>query len=101
MPRQNLTRYEPESLSSPGRVRILTRLHPCGCGCKGEDSWHRPNLIRVVRDVEVLPEPEVRTPGLSTVVARGVARFPWGEEPVVGVRYRDSRYVDWELAELK
>jgi len=95
------TRYEPESLRTPGRVRVFARLSPCGCGCNGEDPWHRPTFVRSVRRVEVLDEPEVLTEGLSTVVARGVAKFPWGEEPVIAVNYRGSRYVDWEREGLR
>ena len=30
---------------------IVQRFTPCGCGCKGQDSWHLATLHRAVRDI--------------------------------------------------
>jgi hypothetical protein len=27
-------------------TRIIYRLRPCTCGCKGQDPWHRSEYIR-------------------------------------------------------
>ena len=88
-----------------GPQRILTRLKPCHCGCKGEDSWHKPTIKRVIRDfARVVPtNPEPHT---FVNVAHGFARMPWGLEAVVGnsIVYADgslARGINWRLAELR
>ena len=63
---------------------ITKRLDPCGCGCLGQDSWHRATYRRVVRDIVV----QDGTTDLFYAKdypfdATGVAKFPWGTSRVV------------------
>lgn len=67
---------------------ITRRLSPCTCGCKGSDSWHRPNFQRKLRD-ERVESGKCEVSALSREVAYDrVARvsMPWSEEPVAVVR---------------
>jgi hypothetical protein len=49
------------------RCRILNRCRPCGCGCLGQDPWHKAWFWRVVTVV---------APGEGTV------RMPYSRQPV-------------------
>jgi hypothetical protein len=66
--------------------KITMRLRPCGCGCKGSDSWHAATFTRTVRDVEILERPILKWGDPDTVachaVAKGTIKTPWGEEEV-------------------
>jgi hypothetical protein len=96
--RPDITRYTAEALANPGRVRIINRTGPCGCGCQGNDPQHRASYDRVLQDVRVLDEP-VRT-RFRLVVARAKARIPGaGLVTVIGVVHiypsGPSIFVDW------
>lgn len=87
-------------------VKIQCRAKACNCGCQGQDSWHKPNITRVVRDVvakdhEVNQEHDVK----QVVIATGTAKMPWGEEPVECVSYTwdgiVSKRPEWRLTTLK
>ena len=71
------------------KVNIDARFTPCRCGCKGKDPWHAATFRRVVHDqvpVRDGPEKQGRVGRLTwRVVARGRARFPWGDEEVLRV----------------
>ena len=86
-----------------GPQRITTRYTACGCGCKGADSWHKPTIKRCIREFRtVAPE---QTSNYLVKVAEGIARMPWGMEPVIGeVVRRDSglsRHIYWTLAQTR
>ena len=34
--------------------RVLMRISPCGCGCRGTDPWHAKSFDRVIRNERVL-----------------------------------------------
>tara|TARA_R110000868_G_scaffold227910_2_gene480867 strand:+ start:376 stop:639 length:264 start_codon:yes stop_codon:yes gene_type:complete len=36
-------------MTATNKELILARFKPCGCGCKGADSWHKPSFRRVVQ----------------------------------------------------
>jgi len=67
----------------PKPPRITTRIKPCGCGCKGADSWHKPTIRRVIRNQEAVGDGASDWTGNRRVIRRGVAKMPWGPEPVV------------------
>jgi hypothetical protein len=63
--------------------RILNRVTPCNCGCKGTDSQHAASFYRVVRDVDYLKTVEThetRAFGKSHVIATGWARLPFSHD---------------------
>jgi hypothetical protein len=86
---------------------ITARKNPCNCGCKGQDAWHKPSFKRAVSNfvtIEAIAN-ETDIPQM-VVVATGVARFPWGYEPVVAeVMSFDGQLFsyrpEWRLAELR
>ncbi len=85
---------------------IQARVGKCRCGCHGQDPWHKPKYKRLVRDeVPVEHEANQNYRPLQIVVARGVASFPWGEEPVVAFVWsfdgKVQRTRDWQLETLK
>ena len=102
-----LTRNTPESLAAVGKQRITNRYEPCRCGCAGRDPWHQSEYVRVIRNVQVHDEPVELSPRrpkynlpAKIEVARGIARFPFGECEVRAVarvsESGPSLYVDWE-----
>jgi hypothetical protein len=89
--------------------KILTRVRPCSCGCKGRDSWHKRSLRRTVHNVEYYPSPRV-IGGLAeyerVALARGHIDCPWGGEEVLWEGYRKSGEnkitpLGWTLATLQ
>ncbi len=118
-PRPRPSRYSsvscPDELLDTRSRKITTRLSPCRCGCKGADSWHKPTITRVVREVVAVDEVRCApkaygarsVPG-ERVVARGVARFPWSAGPVSVVAVQairldgpESGLAWWQLEELR
>ena len=92
-------------LSESAVVPITTRYKPCGCGCKGADSWHKPTISRKVRNLKVERAP-VHLDSIQARVATGEAQMPWGMEPVQALVSvfpdgRTGRYADWILVDLK
>lgn len=96
-------RNQSADLSAPGVQPILTRLNPCRCGCKGADSWHKPTINRAIRDAAVVTPVLTRYSGW--LVATGMAKMPWGMEPVEAHAMdsdgKPGRYALWSLAELR
>lgn len=78
--------------------RIMARRAPCTCGCRGKDSWHQTYYKRKITNVR---EGRVIAHDGKIVLASGLARFPWGEEPVrftAGVLDDGREYeVGWEI----
>ena len=70
--------------------RIVNRVMPCRCGCKGRDPGHARTFDRVVRDVV----PVVCWTRIADfqepveVDAAGWAQLPWGRHRVVRVPRR-------------
>lgn len=67
-------------------AKIINRVNPCRCGCRGGDSWHARTFKRVVKGIEILEVPRrvtTRAFGDSLALRVGVARFPFGERVVV------------------
>ena len=63
--------------------RIVNRLTPCNCGCKGSDSWHRSEYKRCVTVTETMNPAVNEGPDLRRVVlAVGTAKMPYGVEDV-------------------
>lgn len=87
------------------KTRIIRRIDPCGCGCKGADSWHARNFERIITDVR-----EERGTAQSYAEYNfsfpydrvGLASAPWSDDPVIVVRWieRESsaRPIGWIFA---
>jgi len=80
-----------DSWYTDGPQRIRMRLKPCQCGCNGADSWHRSVFTRVVRDVRPCVDPSSNR--IVHAIARGVVKFPWGEQGVELHALKDSGLV--------
>ncbi len=44
--------------------KISLRSKPCRCGCKGQDSWHKKSIRRIVE---------------KTSDTTGIIKTPWGK----------------------
>ena len=87
-------------------MKIQARAFSCRCGCHGQDPWHKPNYNRVIRDiVEVAATANTGDSAQQVVVARGMATFPWGVEPVVAMVWSFDGKLhtnrDWQLETIK
>jgi hypothetical protein len=49
------------------KEKVIYRLKPCTCGCKGQDPWHRMEYLRVIK----LESP-----------TQGTVRLPMSSKPV-------------------
>ena len=90
-----------KDIESAGIVNIMTRTKPCGCGCHGADSWHRPTIARKVRSIRVHAAP-VRLNEYTWEIARATVKMPWGSEEVRAIlMYEAGMYATWELVNRK
>jgi len=86
---------------------IIARKKSCNCGCKCQDSWHKPSFKRAVSDVVAIDAiANVGFMPTMVAVAHGVAQFPWGREEVVGeVMSFDGKLfnykIEWRLVDLR
>ncbi len=60
------------------REQIVNKLEPCGCGCHGQDPWHKATYYRTVT---------------QTTPTEGTVKLPYSEAPVRVTR-RDLGYSD-------
>jgi len=87
----------------------ITRRRSCRCGCKGQDSWHRKTVRRVVsnivRDDSAMERAEAAGRRFAEAFT-GTIKMPYGEQEVVGtaVFFGDTwrtdvdAWVMWEIA---
>jgi hypothetical protein len=98
----NATTKENKMATENRRVKVIKRLNPCNCGCRGRDPWHKAVYTRTVRNIR-------RTKGQALTTAMGpnnpvefdlvgTARFPWGTEMVVRLRLY-GHPMGWNIAE--
>jgi len=65
---------------SIAKRRIIARLKPCNCGCRGRDSQHARTFTRTVKYFRWLDVPtwvDTASGAQVLAVAEGWARLPW------------------------
>lgn len=80
-------------------VKIINRLSPCKCGCKGSDPQHAATFLRVLRNVKNEAGTTKTAFGSHTeYVKSATVRLPWGVVRVVAsphTYWKDA--MDWCL----
>jgi len=65
------------------RVKIINRVHPCTCGCKGSDSQHAAKFERTIYDIEEEKDVAQTADGEMSFTKTAKAKFHWGVSRVV------------------
>ena len=65
------------------KAKIINRIAPCNCGCKGSDSQHAAKFERTLRDVADAAGTAKTADGWMAYTKTAVAKFHWGTSRVV------------------
>lgn len=65
------------------KVKIINRVHPCTCGCKGSDSQHAAKFERTLRDVVDAAGTAKTADGWMAYTKTAMVKFHWGVSRVV------------------
>lgn len=81
------------------RTKIMARIQPYTCGCRGSDPWHAAKFTRTIRDIRDIQAESIRTKfGCSYEMTRvGRAQFPWGMEWVGYYELYQARWQRWAI----
>ena len=70
-------------------VKVINRIDPCKCGCKGQDSQHLRSYDRKIHGMTYTDYPtrvKAYDNALMTIDARAYVTMPWSDMRVAVVR---------------